>query len=84
MSQNAASRITRDAWEETSGVPGITARQPDTVIPLNSDASNAIVQCLLIAARRGRQIRLAREQAAQRQQSESVSVSEETPQPDEA
>jgi hypothetical protein len=46
--------------------------QPDgrnTTLPTN-DASRAIVQCLLIAARRGRQIRIAREQAAQLRQSD--------------
>lgn len=82
MSQNAMGQIARDVWGEKAEVAGITVWQADMVIPLNSDASNAIVQCLQIAARRGRQIRLAREQAAQRQQSESVDVSEENPPPD--
>ena len=49
--------------------------------PTNSDASRAIIQCLLIAAQRGRQIRLAREQAAQLRQSKSMT--EEIPQSDE-
>jgi hypothetical protein len=60
-------------------VQGIASQRRSEVIPLNRDASNVIVECLLIAARRGRQIRLAREQAAQLQQSESSSVGEETP-----
>jgi hypothetical protein len=48
----------------------------------DSDASQAIVQCLLIAARRGRQIRLAREQAAPSQQNGSAPVNGETSQRD--
>ncbi len=77
MSQDTLGQVMRDTSIEESKVPGIIAPWPDTVIPLNSDARKAIVQCLLIAARRGRQIRLAREQAA-RQQNESglVNVSD--------
>ena len=62
---------------------GISAEENNEGTLLNYDASNAIVQCLLIAARRGRQIRLAREQAAQleSQQSGSGPSNEETSPP---
>ena len=82
MNQNASGQIKSDALAEESEVQGITSQQRSEVIPANNAASDVIVQCLLIAARRGRQIRLAREQAVQLQQSESALVSEETRQSD--
>ena len=83
MNQNASDQIVNDA-SAAEGEAQEAASQPrNEVIPAFSVASNPIVQCLLIAARRGRQIRLAREQAAQLQQSESGFVSEETSLPNE-
>ncbi len=60
MSQGTLGQVIRDASMEGSEVPCIIAPRPDTVIPPNSDAREAIVQCLIIATRRGRQIRLTR------------------------
>ena len=79
MNQNASDQIVDDASMAVGGAPEVAPQPRNEVIPTNSAASDVIVQCLLIAARRGRQIRVAREQAAQLQQSESSSVSEETP-----
>jgi hypothetical protein len=73
-------------WETIA--PATTGGTQDTALPdshnatpPHNDASRAIIQCLLIAAQRGRQIRLAREQAAQPRQSKSIT--EEIPHSDE-
>jgi len=65
--------------ESESVPPATSGGRQETVLPdrtnatpINSDASRAIIQCLLIAAQRGQQIRLAREQAAQLRQSKSM------------
>jgi hypothetical protein len=79
MKQNASYQMV-DGVSATAGeTPVVALPLRDEVVLAESAASDVIVQCLLIAARRGRQIRLAREQAAQLQQSELESVSEETP-----
>ena len=77
MNQNESYQVASDALAEESEIHGITAQRRSEPVQLDDAASNAIVQCLLIAARRGRQIRLARERAAQQQQNEPGSVSEE-------
>ena len=80
MNQNVSDQIVDDA-SAAEGEAQVAALQPrNEVIPTFSVASNPIVQCLLVAARRGRQICLDGEQAAQLFQSKSKSVSEETPQ----
>ena len=79
MIQNVSDQMVDDASAAEGEAHVAALQHRNGVIPPDSVASDAIVQCLLIAARRGRQIRLAREQAAQLQQSESSSVSEETP-----
>ncbi|CAG0936312.1 hypothetical protein TFLX_05180 [Thermoflexales bacterium] len=78
MNPNESSQIARDPSEEEIELQETTSPQRNEVIPLNSDASNAIVQCLLIAARRGRQIRLARAAQLESQQSELEAAREET------
>jgi hypothetical protein len=65
----------------TSGTQEIALPNSCNAAPPNNDASRAIIQCLLIAAQRGRQIRLSREQAVQLQQSKSMT--DEIPQSDE-
>jgi hypothetical protein len=81
--------MNQDTKHESESVPPampggtqVTAL-PDSsnVTPPNNDASRAIIQCLIIAAQRGQQIRLAREQATQLRQSKSMT--EEIPQSDE-
>jgi hypothetical protein len=72
--------MNQDTKHESESVPPATpGGMQETALPHssnatppNNNASRAIVQCLLIAARRGRQIRLAREQAVQLQQSKSM------------
>ncbi|CAG0957809.1 hypothetical protein PLCT2_00579 [Planctomycetaceae bacterium] len=77
MNQNESSQIPEDPSTGGSEAQEDTPKQPGKTIQLSEEMSNALVQCYLIAARRGRQIRLAREQAAQQQQGESGGVSEE-------
>jgi hypothetical protein len=83
MSHNLSDQVTDDATAVENETRWATLLIRNAVVRTNSAASNPFVQCYLIAARRGRQIRLAREQAAQQQQSESRSNSVETPQSDE-
>jgi hypothetical protein len=83
MNQNASDQIVNDA-SAAEGKAQEAAPQPrNEVIPTFSVAGNPIVQCLLIAARRGRQIRLARAARLEMQLGESETVSEETSQTDE-
>ena len=79
MNQNASDQMADDASAARDEVPVAALPHRNEVVPTESIASDVIVQCLLIAARRGQQIRLAREQAAKLQQRELESVSEETP-----
>jgi DNA invertase Pin-like site-specific DNA recombinase len=83
MSQNAFHQIADNALATRDETRGVALPYPNEVVPTNSAADDLIVQCLIIAARRGRQIRLAREKAAQLQQSKSGSVSAGTLQSDE-
>jgi hypothetical protein len=75
MSQNAFHQIVDNALAARDETRGAALPYPNEVDPTNSAADDLIVQCLIIAARRGRQIRLAREKAAQLRQSKSGSVS---------
>ncbi len=81
MSQDTPQRITENISTITDGTQEMISQNGSHGVLPDNDASQAIVQCLLIAARRGRQIRLAREQAARLQQSEFLSVSDERTQP---
>ena len=77
MNQNAFGQVTNGASVTEGEAQEATLQQGNEVTPMNSDASDVIAQCLLIAARRGRQIRLARATRLELQQSESGPVSEE-------
>ena len=59
-------RVASSAATITDLAQEIVPQNANNGVPPNNDASQAIVQCLLIAAWRGRQIRLARERAADR------------------
>jgi len=83
MSRDIHHRVASSTITITDLAQEIVPQNGNNGVPPNNDASPAIVQCLLIAARRGRQIRLAREQAVQLQQSEPRSVIEEAPESDE-
>ena len=83
MNRDTHHRVVSSAATITNLAQEIVPQNGNNGVPLNNDASQAIVQCLLIAARRGRQIRLARERAAQLRQSEPRSVIEEAPESDE-
>ncbi|CAG0935191.1 hypothetical protein TFLX_04023 [Thermoflexales bacterium] len=83
MSHNLSDQVTDYATVVENETRRATLLIRNAVVRIDSVASNPFVQCYLIAARRGRQIRLAREQVAQRQQSGSRSNSVETPQSDE-
>jgi hypothetical protein len=78
MNQDTNHQIGSTASAVADETPQTVPLNGPNAISANSAASQAIVQCLLIAARRGRQIRLAHEQAAQLRQSEQRSVNEET------
>ncbi len=78
MNQIAAGQVSDAALAAGEETQQMAVPHRSEIAPLDSIACNPIVQCLLIAARRGRQIRLAREQAAQLQQGGSGSVEEET------
>jgi hypothetical protein len=72
MSQDTPHRIVNRPSPTTANTQEIVPQNGSNGVLNDSDASQAIVQCLLVAARRGRQIRLAREQAAQSQQNGSA------------
>ncbi len=76
MNRNASDQVMDAASATGDETQTVAPECRDVVVPMDSVASNVIVQCLLIAARRGRQILLAHEQAAQRQQDESGSNTE--------
>jgi hypothetical protein len=78
MSQDTPHRIVNRPSTTTADTQEFIPQDGSNGVLNDSDASQAIVQCLLIAARRGRQIRLAREQATQSQQSGSKPHCEET------
>jgi hypothetical protein len=79
MSQDTPHRIASNASTITDGKQEFVPQNGNNAPPRN-DANRVIVQCLLLAARRGREICLAREQAARLQRSELGAGSEETPQ----
>jgi hypothetical protein len=79
MNQDTSQRIIGTASTKIPDSQEYDLQNSNIGAPPNDAASQAIVQCLLIAARRGRQIRLAREQATQLRQSEPRSVIEEIP-----
>ncbi len=68
MNQDTPHRNADDTSTITDGTQETIPQNDSIGVAYNNDASQALVQCLLIAARRGRQIRLAREQAVQRQE----------------
>ena len=64
MVQDTCHRIAGNSSTVTNGPQDIFPRNGCNNALLHGDASRVLVQCLLIAARRGRQIYLTREQAA--------------------
>jgi hypothetical protein len=82
MSQGTPHRIVNRPSTTTADSQEFVPQNGSNGVLSDSDASQAIVQCLLIAARRGRQIRLAREQAAPSQQNGSAPVNGDTSQRD--
>jgi len=84
MNRDTHHRVAGSAATITDLAQEIVPQNDNNGLTPNNDAGQAIVQCLLIAARRGRQIRLARERAAQLRQSGPRSVIEEAPESDEA
>jgi hypothetical protein len=83
MSQDTPHRIASNASTITDGKQELVPQNGSNNAPPRNDANQVIVQCLLVAARRGREICLAREQAARLQRSELGAASEETSQSDE-
>ena len=71
MSQDTPHRIASSATTITDGTQEIAPQNSSNGALPHNDANRVIVQCLLIAARRGREICLAREQAARLQRSGS-------------
>ncbi len=78
MNQNAVGQVADAASAAGEETQQMALSHRSEIAPLDSIACNPIIQCLLIAAQRGRQIRLVREQASQLQQGGSESVGEET------
>jgi hypothetical protein len=72
MNQDTNHQIESTASAVADGTPETFSLNGPNAISANNAASQAIVQCLLIAARTGRQIRLAREQAVQLEHSKSM------------
>ena len=77
MSQNTSHKITGNASANLNGTQKVVPPYGSDDKAPADETSQALIQCLLIAARRGRQLRLAREQAAQKQPSEILSTSDE-------
>ncbi|CAG0936441.1 hypothetical protein TFLX_05314 [Thermoflexales bacterium] len=84
MNKGAPHRIVSSASTITDGTQDIVPKNTNNGTPSHNGAGRALVQCLLIAAQRGQQIYLAREQAARLQQSSSEPAHEETSQTDES
>ncbi len=84
MSQDTSHQIADNTSAITDGKQETIPQNGNNGVTLNNDASQALVQCLLIAARRGRQIRLARAALLDLQQGGSESIIEQMSQPNEA
>ena len=77
MNHDATTAVVSDAMmvDSKAQIPDLLSLNRS--IPIDAVTSDAIVQCLLIAARRGRQIRIAREQGDQSPQNGPMLASEE-------